>query len=79
MNENGDLETASETLSLLETRLQRVEFLVNGQNGFQAPTGELSSHAKHEAIQPRLQGIEVALQKLAAQSRIVQAILYLRR
>ena len=79
MSESSGIGTASDTISLLETRLQRIEFFVNGQDGFQTPVRELSSEAKHENIQPRLQRIEVALQKLAAQSRVIETILNLRR
>ena len=79
MSGNGGVENASETISLLETRLQRIEYYVNGQDGLPNPVRKPSSQTKYEIIQTRLQRIEVALQKLASQSRVIEAILNLRR
>lgn len=70
-------DAALETIALLETRLQRLEFYTTGSDGSQRSTDELSSQEKQENIPSRLQRIETGLQQLAAQSQVVRDILRL--
>jgi len=77
MGTQGRDETALETIALLETRLQRLDFYTTGSDGPCKPTEELASQEKQENVQSRLQRIETGLQQLAAQSQAVRDILKL--
>lgn len=77
MGSKGGDATALETIALLETRLQRLEFYTTGSDGPQDSTEELSSQEKQENIQSRLRRVETGLQQLAAQSQVVRDILKL--
>lgn len=79
MDYKGGEGTALETIALLETRLQRLEFYTTGSSGPGESIEGGSPQEKQENVQARLQRIEAGLQQLAAQSQVVRDILNLRK
>lgn len=69
-------ETAAQTLAMLEDRLRRVEFLINGQQSDYDETNATASNTQF-AVSTRLHHLERGLQALANRSNAVYDILLL--
>lgn len=68
-------ETAAETLSLLEERLQRVDYVLNGNTNGDAE--DSTATAAKPSATARLRALERTLQAIAAKSTTVSDILFL--
>jgi hypothetical protein len=67
--------TATETIDLLEARLRRIEYAINGQ------AGEATTTTTHDASAPvakRLADLEQSLHQVTSRSRVIQDLLTLR-
>ncbi|KAK5170538.1 uncharacterized protein LTR77_005126 [Saxophila tyrrhenica] len=68
---------SADTLSLLETRLQRLDYLLNGDTG---PSEETTTSRQHHgSAAARLRVLERSLQSLATKSPTVNEILFLQK
>lgn len=72
--ENTFDKTATETIDLLEARLRRIEYAVNGQAGDAAA----AIHDSTAPVVKRLADLEQSLHQLASKSRVIQDLLTLR-
>lgn len=70
-------ETALETIELLESRLQRVQFLLTGRAFTDADVLGITGAGEDECIPARLKRLEKALTDLAATSRVAHDALSL--
>lgn len=70
-------ETAFETIELLESRLQRVQFLLTGQTFADANVLGKAGAANESCIPARLKRLEKALGDLSATSRVAHDALNL--
>ena len=70
--------TAATTLALLEERLRRVDYILNGGRPAQTPTNDNSTRPKASAS-ARLRQLERNLQSLSAKSSAVSDVLSLQR
>jgi hypothetical protein len=69
-------EVTLQTLNLLEWRLKRLEFVLNGSDA----TVDGSNHASGAgAVVPRMQKLEQSLRRLAGKSDVASELLKLRR
>ena len=68
---------AMETIDLLETRLQRIEFYVTGAPSPQDLTQDPSTRKNQKPVHLRLQRIEDQLQRIAFSSQVVREVLEL--
>lgn len=69
-------DTAAQTLAMLEDRLRRVEFLINGQQGKDGEPSAPTTNTQY-AVSTRLHNLERGLQALANRSNAVYDILVL--
>lgn len=77
----SNAEPAAQTLTLLESRLHRLEYLISGQTSLSPTTSDTalpSPHEKHQAFSQRLSNLEHDLQTLAKKSPLVNEVLQLR-
>jgi hypothetical protein len=65
--------TASDTIELLEARLQRIEYVITGRS----KDGSFRDGGK--SITTKLQDLEHSLDRLVAKSRVMQDLLKLRK
>jgi hypothetical protein len=76
--------TATETIDLLEARLRRIEYALNGQTGEATATTTPSTGpttATNDATEPvskRLADLEQILHQMTSRSRVIQDLLTLR-
>lgn len=70
-------ETAIETIELLESRLQRVQFLLTGRAFADADVLGIAGAGKDDCIPARLKRLEKALTDLSAISRVAHDALSL--
>lgn len=70
--------TATETIDLLEARLRRIEYALNGQAGEAAASSTPTTHDATEPVTKRLADLEQTLHQITSKSRVIQDLLTLR-
>lgn len=77
---NGSIDTAAlRTIELLEHRLERVRFLLSGDDRIEDDLNHVQEHGKNHTILARLATIQSSLSQLSEKSPVVRRLLHLCR